>query len=98
MPSGAAIKIRVELFGLPRLRCGRREVELTLPLNSDRRQLVSALAQACPGLVGHGLRPDLADLDEGYVFNRNGVTFLRAGEMDLADGDALLLISSQAGG
>ena len=88
----------MELFGLPRLRCGQAEVTLTLPLYPGRRQLVTALAQACPGLVGHGLRPDLADLDEGYVLNRNGVTFLGAGELALEDGDALLLISSQAGG
>ncbi len=93
-----AINIRVELFGTPRLRSDRREVALTLPPGAGRNQLVRALARACPALVGCGLRQDLADLEEGYVFNRNGVAFLGEGDFSLQDGDSLLLISNQAGG
>ena len=98
VPAGAAINIKVELFGTPRLVSGRREVELTLPPGAARRQLVRALAEACPALVGHGLRPDRVDLEEGYIFNRNGVAFLGRGDFALQEGDSLLLISSQAGG
>lgn len=103
-PAGAAtaaINIKVELFGTPRLVSGRREVELTLPPGppgAARHRLVRALAEACPALVGHGLRPDLADLEEGYIFNRNGVAFLGRGDFLLQEGDSLLLVSSQAGG
>ena len=94
----ATIGVKVELFGPPRLGSGRREVELTLPLSANRRCLVAALAQACPALVGNGLRRDLTDLAEGYVFNRNGVDFLGDGDFSLKDGDALLLFCGQAGG
>ena len=94
----SAINIRVELFGTPRLRSDRREVALTLPPGAGRNQLVRALALACPALVGCGLRQDLADLEDGYIFNRNGVAFLGEGDFSLQEGDSLLLISNQAGG
>jgi len=94
----AMVLVRVELFGLPRLRSGQRAVELALPLAATRRQVVTALAQACPALVGCGLRDDLEDLQEGYLFNRNGTAFLTGDEVRLRAGDFLLLLSSQAGG
>ena len=94
----ASIRIRVELFGLPRLRSGLRELELVLPSLVSRREVVGALAQVCPTLVGNGLREDLTDLEDGYLFNRNGTVFLGVEEIDLRSGDFLLLLSSQAGG
>ncbi len=94
----ASIRIRVELFGLPRLRSGLRELELDLPSRVSRREVVGALARACPTLVGNGLREDLTDLQDGYLFNRNGTAFLGVEEIGLRSGDCLLLLSSQAGG
>ncbi len=94
----ASIRIRVELFGLTRLRSGLREVDLDLPSVVSRREVIGALAQACPALVGNGLREDLTDLEEGYLFNRNGTAFLGSEEIDLRSGDCLLLLSGQAGG
>ena len=73
-------------------------MELSLPPSTTRKQLVAALADACPLLVGHGVRPDLSDLEEGYVFNRDGLAFLGDGDFVVEHGDCLLLISSQAGG
>ncbi len=93
-----SIRIRVELFGLPRLRSGLRELELELASGVSRREVVGALAQACPTLVGNGLREDLTDLEDGYLFNRNGTAFLGGEDIDLRTGDCLLLLSSQAGG
>jgi len=92
------VNVRVELFGTPRLRSGRREVELSLPSQASRAQVTRALARACPALVGHALREDLSDLQDGYVFNRNGTSFLREWSITFQEGDALLLLSSQAGG
>jgi molybdopterin converting factor small subunit len=92
------IKIRVELFGLPRLRSGRREVELLLPTEVSRQEVVRALAEACPALVGQALRADLSDLQDGYLFNHNGTTFLSGDRLSFQAGDALLLLSNQAGG
>ena len=93
-----AISVKVELFGTPRLQSGHAAVELALPCPARRRDLVLALAEACPALVGHGLKEDLSDLEDGYVFNRNGLAFLGAGDFQVEDGDCFLLISSQAGG
>ena len=60
--------------------------------------MVAALALACPALVGHTIRPDLGDLQDGYLLNRNGVAFLTGDDFHLQPGDSLLLLSSQAGG
>jgi hypothetical protein len=48
--------------------------------------------------VGRVLREDLTGLQDGYVFNHNGVAFLRDGVFSLQAGDSLLLLSNQAGG
>jgi molybdopterin converting factor small subunit len=92
------VKIRVELFGTPRLRAGRREVELELPAETSRQQIIKTLAEACPALVGPVLGEDLNGLQEGYVFNLNGTAFLSSDTISLQSGDSLLLLSNQAGG
>ena len=94
----ATVRVRVELFGTPRIQAGTGEVELAVPYPANRRNLVSALAEQCPSLVGQGLKGDLTGLEESYVFNLNGLAFLGEDDFTLADGDALLLLSSQAGG
>ena len=92
------VMVKVELFGTPRIHCGRKAVVLAVPHPADRSSLLAALADQCPSLVGHGLKDDLTDLDDGYVFNLNGLSFLGGDDFTLADGDSLLLLSSQAGG
>jgi len=96
--AGMPISVTVELFGSPRVAGGARALELLVPAPASREGLIAALAHRCPALVGHGLKEDLTDLEEGYVFNRNGLAFLGEGEFAVEDGDSLLLISSQAGG
>ncbi|MBM3941931.1 MAG: MoaD/ThiS family protein [SAR202 cluster bacterium] len=90
--------IRVELFGLPRLRSGQRMVELLLPAEVSLRDVAPALGQACPALVAHTIREDLSGPAEGYLFNLNGTRFLTGEQVNLRPGDALLLLSNQAGG
>jgi hypothetical protein len=97
-PSPVTLPILVELYGTPRLRTGRREVELELRPETSRREVVLALAQACPELVGHAICHDLSDLDQGFVFNNSGRTFLSSERFSFRPGDTLLLLSSQAGG
>ena len=92
------ITVRVELFGTPRLLVGRWELALQLPPEFSRRTFVSALAGACPALVGRVVREDLDDLQEGYVLNRNGVAFISEDTLSLSAGDSLLILSNQAGG
>ena len=98
--NGAAttVRVKVELFGTPRLRSGRTAVELAVPYPANRGSLVAALSEQCPALLGHGLKEDLTDLEDGYVFNLNGLAFLGEADFTLANGDSLLLLSSQAGG
>jgi hypothetical protein len=113
-----SVSVRIELFGLPRLIADKREMDISLPPGAGYMGLVSALAEACPQLVGRIIRPDRAALEDGYVFNhidqKGGTTFLNNGLSDglsnhpgghlgehpveLETGDAILLLSSQAGG
>ena len=92
------VRVKVELFGTPRIHCETKEVDLAVPYPANRSNLVATLADQCPSLVGHGLKDDLTGLDDGYVFNLNGLAFLGGDDFALADGDSLLLLSSQAGG
>ena len=92
------ISIRIELFGTPRLRAGCRQVDLLLPAQPTPEQVVGALGRACPALVGHALKDDLTDLQEGYVFNHNGTGFIDGPGLSFRPGDCLLLLSNQAGG
>ena len=94
----SANHIRVELFGVPRVIAGRRDVDIAVPSEGCYGDLVAALAEVCPSLVGRAIRPDLSALEAGYVFNLNGMSFLDGSELRLNPGDALLLLSSQAGG
>ena len=94
----ATVKVRVELFGTPRIHAGATAVELAVPYPANRTRLVATLADRCPALLGHGLKEDLTDLEDGYVFNLNGLAFVGEGDFSLANGDSLLLLSSQAGG
>jgi hypothetical protein len=94
-----SIEIQVELYGTPRLRVGRRDVELRLPAGAMVPQVTAALADACPQLVGHAVREDRSGLQDGFVFNHNGLTFLDDGaSVPLQPGDSLLLLSGQSGG
>ena len=94
----ATVNVKVELFGTPRIHAGTMAVELAVPHPANRGKLVAALAEQCPALLGHGLKEDMTDLEEGYVFNLNGLSFLGEADFTLSDGDSLLLLSGQAGG
>ena len=96
--AAATVWVRVELFGMPRMHCGTAAVELAVSHPADREKVIAALAERCPALVGRCLKKDLTGLEEGYVFNLNGLTFLGEGDFIAAAGDSLLLLSNQAGG
>ena len=90
--------VRVELFGIPRIVAGMREVGLAIEAPADRRALLHSLGQACPSLAGKVILADASDLQDGYVFNLNGTAFLEGEMPRLREGDSLLLLSNQAGG
>ena len=93
-----SISVKVELFGTPRLAAGRRELELVLPAETSRQEFAAVLAEACPVLVGKVILDDLTGLQEGYVLNLNGLAFWDGEVLHARDGDAVLILSSQAGG
>ena len=92
------IGIHVELFGLARIETGRRQVDVRVPQRAHPAEVASALADACPELIGKVILDDRSGLQESYTFNLNGTSFLSDHQLDLSPGDTLLLFSSQAGG
>ena len=92
------IALTVELFGLARMACGRRAVEIAVPLSAGVRDVTAALSEDWPQLVGTAIREDRAGLLASYTFNLNGTRFVSGQRLGLKPGDSLLLFSSQAGG
>ena len=92
------VNVQVEFFGLARILSGRRQVELSVPEASESGDVVVALAETCPELVGGVLLEDRSGLRESYTFNLNGTSFICDQPMQLRTGDSILLFSSQAGG
>ena len=98
VPQTASVNVGVELFGQARLLADRREVEVTVPEHPHPGDVVAALADALPELVGKVIRDDGSGLLESYIFNLNGIVFVGEERVHLKPGDHLLLFSSQAGG
>ena len=92
------VAVRVEIFGLARMISGRRYVSIDVAATSRIRDLVSALSESCPELVGKVIAEDRCTLESSYIFNLNGTAFVSGGPLKLSAGDTLLLFSSQAGG
>ena len=99
-----AVVVTVELFGLARIRAAVSAIDLAVNPQMPVAALLAALAQECPGLIGYALcRTDdgTVAVADGYALNRNGLAFLPPdadAPLDWAAGDALLLLSNQAGG
>ena len=96
--SSKQVDIQVELFGLARIAAGRRQVDVRVPKRAHPAEVASALADACPELIGDIILDDRSGLQQSYTFNLNGTSFLSDRQLDLNPGDTLLLFSSQAGG
>ena len=93
------VKVPIELFGLPRLMLGTRDISVELPEHATVQDLVVALAAAYPALVGRVISKDGATLLSGYIVNRNGESFLEANaNISLKPGETLLILSNMAGG
>lgn len=98
--AGELVGVSVELFGMARLTCGRRRLDVRLRANATAADVARVVGAACPDLVGVALREDRGGLLASYALNVNGMAFV--GEdgcaLELREGDRLLLFSSQAGG
>ena len=96
--AGATLTLQVELFGTARLAAGRRELAIEVCDTPTPNDVVTAVASACPALVGNVIDEDGTRLLESHVLNVNGTAFVDCDRISLSPGDRLLLFSSQAGG
>ncbi len=97
--SNPHVTVQVELFGVARMACGARVVQIAVPQAARVSDVAAALADACPSLVGKAIMEDRSGIMASYTLNLNGMAFLGADdELMLKPGDTLLLFSSQAGG
>jgi molybdopterin converting factor small subunit len=85
--------IRIELFGVPRLRAECDVVDVDAEtLGGALRELERACPALSPGVVADGR------LSQAYLVALNGRQFTSDPETALRDGDVLVLVSAQAGG
>lgn len=85
--------MRIELYGVPRLRAGRAAVDVRA---SCVAAALEALASACPDLAPSVVSAGI--LSPAYVIAINGIQFDDDPSARLHDGDVLVLLSAQAGG
>jgi molybdopterin-guanine dinucleotide biosynthesis protein A len=88
----------VELFGVARLLAQTPKVFVPFPAHAELSDLLSALADRVPALVGRVISHDRRHLVEGYACNVNGVLFVRTPTASINPGDTILLLSADAGG
>ena len=88
----------VELFGVARLVANTREVPLSLPPAATVAQVIAALADKLPVLVGRVISPDRSGLVQGYACNVNGLEFVRTPGATVNPGDRIVILSADAGG
>ena len=88
-------KVTVELTGPARILVGRKEVTVTAWDSATWRDVIAALAQAAPALVGEVITKDRRDLIGSYILNVGGRHTINDldGKAMLKEGDQLALLS-----
>lgn len=92
------IACTVELFGVARLLSRTSTVDLTLPGGATIADVFAALADRLPALVGPVVSPERDRLVDGFACNVNGLTFVRDACERVRPGDAIVILSADAGG
>ncbi len=100
------MQVRVEMLGLSRLVTGQREVSLDLEQEATYRDIVRALSDMYPALIGNVIQSDRESLQAPNIFNLNAKQMIQSKQMEnrLADelyphgGDRIILMSMSAGG
>ena len=88
----------VELFGAARMVAQVPEVPLVLRPGATLADVLAALADSVPVLVGPVIGGDDHRLVEGYVCNVNGLDFVRGATATINPGDRILILAADAGG
>jgi molybdopterin converting factor small subunit len=94
------MQVRVEMLGLSRLVTGEREVSLALEQGATYRDVVRALSEMYPALIGNVIQSDKKNLQAPNVFNLNARQMVQSKQMEnpLDEGDRIILMSVSAGG
>ena len=93
------INLTVELFGNSRVITGQKLINLWFSKSEvDISDVIQELGQRFPMLDGKVLDSGTKSLLSSYALNLNGVGFKDAAQIELADGDSILILPSQAGG
>jgi len=90
-----AVKVTVELTGPARVSAGRKEVRLTVPDSVIWRDVVTALAQQVPVLVGKAITNDQRGLIRPYLLNLGGRYTIKDLDerVELREGDTISLLT-----
>jgi molybdopterin converting factor small subunit len=88
--------IRVEFYGVPRLRAGVASLEI--PLSAESIKLGEALHDIAGRFAGLATEIGEDGLQPTCVANINGNRFVSDTAEPLRDGDVLLIMSADAGG
>ena len=94
----APLSCTVELFGVARLLAKTRVISLSLAPDATLAQVLSAVAQRLPVLVGRVINPDATGLLPGFGCNINGIDFVRDRETKIRQHDKIFILSADAGG
>ena len=94
------MEIAVEFAGIARVVTRTPSLSLTVAAGTTFRQIVRALGQRYPTLIGEVIAPDGVTLLPSNMLNLNGRHMVQPAQMDNtpADGDRLILMSVLAGG
>jgi molybdopterin converting factor small subunit len=89
--------MRVEFFGIPRLRAGVAAVDIELGTSpTSVQEVLRILAQKCPEFAEACLQDGW--LKTGYTINIDGKQFAREPTASVRANDTLIVMSSDAGG
>jgi len=91
-----SISVSIELFGVARMLAKTQLVSLDLAQGATLAQVLSALAERLPVLVGRVINSE--GLISGYTCNINGLDFVRTPSAKINSGDKIFILSADAGG
>lgn len=92
------LRCTVELFGVARLLAKTQVISLSLSRDATLANVLSAVAQRLPILVGRVIDSDKMSLSAGFACNINGITFVRDPATKIRPDDKIFIISADAGG
>lgn len=92
------LNVTVELLGIARRATGLKEVTLELPEPASYHDLVHALAESYPALVGQVIHPQTRTLLPSFILNLGGRKVVKDLSQNLSGGERLVLMFVESGG